>query len=74
MTEEVQRQLFNPFFTTKAVGKGTGLGLSISYQSIVERHKGQIKCVSSLGEGTELIIEIPTRQCYIEPALFKLAS
>ncbi len=74
MNEEVQRQLFNPFFTTKAVGKGTGLGLSISYQSIVERHRGQIKCVSSLGEGTELIIEIPTRQCYTEPALFKLAS
>jgi len=29
MTENVRKQLFHPFFTTKAVVKGTGLGLSI---------------------------------------------
>ncbi|HAG85070.1 MAG TPA: hypothetical protein DCL61_28950, partial [Cyanobacteria bacterium UBA12227] len=31
MTEEVQKRLFDSFFTTKPLGKGTGLGLSISY-------------------------------------------
>ncbi|MBE9129662.1 HAMP domain-containing histidine kinase, partial [Coleofasciculus sp. LEGE 07081] len=62
MNEEVHQQLFDPFFTTKPVGSGTGLGLAISYQIIVEKHKGQISCVSTLGEGTEFIIEIPIRK------------
>jgi signal transduction histidine kinase len=57
--ENIKKQLFDPFFTTKPVGKGTGLGLSISYQIIVEKHGGQINCVSTLGEGTEFIITVP---------------
>ncbi|MGB7440173.1 MAG: PAS domain S-box protein [Coleofasciculaceae cyanobacterium] len=65
MTEEIKQRLFDPFFTTKPVGKGTGLGLSISYQIIVGKHQGQLQCVSELGQGTEFIIQIPTRQnCY----------
>jgi signal transduction histidine kinase len=59
MTQEVQRKIFDPFFTTKPVGSGTGLGLSISYQIIVEQHKGQLTCNSTLGQGTEFVIEIP---------------
>ncbi len=59
MTQEVQERLFDPFFTTKPVGKGTGLGLAISYQIVVERHRGNIKCNSVLGQGSEFIIEIP---------------
>ncbi len=58
--EEVRSHIFDPFFTTKAPGKGTGLGLSISYQIIVEKHRGQIKCSSKPGEGTEFLIEIPS--------------
>ncbi|MBO1350711.1 MAG: hypothetical protein EBE86_026555 [Hormoscilla sp. GUM202] len=57
--EIVQNSLFEPFFTTKPVGKGTGLGLSISYQIIVDRHGGQLRCVSSPDAGTEFVIEIP---------------
>jgi signal transduction histidine kinase len=57
--EEVQKRLFDPFFTTKAVGKGTGLGLSISYQIVVEKHGGQLSCISTHGEGCEFIIKIP---------------
>ena len=60
--EEVGKNIFNPFFTTKPVGKGTGLGLSISYQIIVETHKGKIYCDSELGKGTKFVIEIPIRQ------------
>ncbi|WP_249071275.1 MASE1 domain-containing protein [Argonema antarcticum] len=62
MTPTVQARIFDPFFTTKPVGKGTGLGLSISYQIIVQHHKGQLKCISEPGKGTEFEIEIPLRQ------------
>ncbi|WP_392535781.1 GAF domain-containing protein [Nostoc sp. C117] len=58
--EEVRSHIFDPFFTTKAPGKGTGLGLSISYQIVVEKHHGEIKCLSKPGEGTEFLIKIPT--------------
>lgn len=61
MNEEVKKRLFDPFFTTKPVGKGTGLGLAISYQLVVEKHGGQLKCHSTLGQGTEFIIEVPTK-------------
>ncbi len=57
--EKIRQKLFDPFFTTKPVGKGTGLGLSISYQIVVERHRGNIECVSKPGAGTEFIIQIP---------------
>jgi PAS domain S-box-containing protein len=52
-------QIFDPFFTTKPVGRGTGLGLSISHEIIVEKHQGQLHCVSNPGQGTEFIVEIP---------------
>ncbi len=58
---EVQQRLFDPFFTTKPIGKGTGLGLSISYKIVVERHGGDLRCISSLGQGTEFVIEIPAK-------------
>ncbi|RCJ21065.1 ATPase [Nostoc sp. ATCC 43529] len=57
--ESLQKRLFDPFFTTKPVGKGTGLGLSISHQIIVEKHRGQLQCISASGKGTEFIIKIP---------------
>lgn len=60
--DEIQRRLFDPFFSTKPVGKGAGLGLSICYQVIVEQHSGDIRCVSAPGLGAEFILEIPLRQ------------
>jgi PAS domain S-box-containing protein len=73
MNEEVRRKLFDPFFTTKAVGAGTGLGLSISYQIVVEKHGGQLTCVSEPGKGAEFLIEIPIRQSQSEPVLSRCA-
>jgi two-component system, NtrC family, sensor kinase len=58
MSPEVQQRIFDTFFTTKPAGKGTGMGLSISYQ-IVEKHKGELQCVSEIGQGTEFIIKLP---------------
>lgn len=59
--EEVKSKLFEPFFTTKPIGKGTGLGLPISRQIIVEKHKGQLECISAPGQGTEFAITMSTR-------------
>lgn len=59
INEAVKAKIFDPFFTTKPVGHGTGLGLSISYQIVVDKHGGRLECISTIGEGTELVIEIP---------------
>lgn len=61
MSEEVRRHVFNPFFTTKPPGKGTGIGLSISWQIVVEKHGGNLVCISAPGRGTEFTIQIPIR-------------
>jgi PAS domain S-box-containing protein len=73
MNEEVRRKLFDPFFTTKPIGTGTGLGLSISYQIVVEKHGGQLTCISEPGKGAEFLIEIPIRQARSEPVLSRCA-
>jgi len=49
-------RIFKPFFTTKH--RGTGLGLSVS-RSIVEQHGGKVRVQSSVGKGTEFVIEFP---------------
>ncbi len=64
MSEEVQHRLFDLFFTTKAVGHGTGLGMAISYQIVVEKHGGQLQCISAPGQGTSFLIQIPLQQPY----------
>ena len=62
MPQAIQQQIFNPFFTTKPIGNGTGMGLAISYQIITEKHGGKLECFSTLGVGTEFIIQIPVKQ------------
>jgi signal transduction histidine kinase len=56
--KENMNKLFTPFFTTKKIGKGTGLGLAISY-GIIKMHKGDIRVISTVGEGTTFIIRLP---------------
>ncbi|MEH2415339.1 sensor histidine kinase [Nostoc sp.] len=62
MTDDVKQKIFEHLFTTKGVGKGTGLGLAIARQVIIDKHHGTLNCVSSPGNGTEFIIEIPVQQ------------
>jgi PAS domain S-box-containing protein len=60
--EDVKKHIFDFFFTTKAIGVGTGLGLSISHSIVVEKHGGQITCISSPNQGAEFVIELPVQQ------------
>ncbi|MEG4961080.1 MULTISPECIES: PAS domain S-box protein [unclassified Microcoleus] len=62
ITDRVKQRIFDPFYTTKPIGSGTGMGLAISHSIIVEKHKGEIKCFSVVGKGTEFIIEIPIKR------------
>jgi PAS domain S-box-containing protein len=56
--EEIQRKIFEPFFSTKERGKGTGLGLAMVY-GIVMEHKGFVTCQSKVGEGTAFSVYLP---------------
>lgn len=51
-------QIFDPFYTTKAVGKGTGLGLYISYD-IIKKLGGDITAANRVEGGAFFTISLP---------------
>ena len=59
MPKDMLKEIFQPFFTTKAPGEGTGLGLSISYDIVVHQHGGTLTAESQAGEFTEFLIRLP---------------
>ncbi|MBU0692535.1 response regulator [bacterium] len=60
MTEEVEKRIFDPFYTTKDSARGTGLGLSISLE-IVRSHGGEMQVESKEGRGSTFRLILPTK-------------
>ena len=59
MTPDVQRQAFDPFFTTRRNEGGTGLGLHIVYNLVIQQLDGRMTVESGLGQGTTFRIIMP---------------
>ncbi len=59
MTQATQKQLFEPFVSTKGL-RGTGLGLVVT-KKIIDEHSGRIEVISKRGEGTTFNITLPIK-------------
>ncbi|MCK5942449.1 MAG: response regulator [Planctomycetes bacterium] len=66
MSPETQARIFDPFYSTKAVGRGTGLGLSTVY-GIVTNAGGEIEVDSEEGRGTRFRIYWPVTRDELAP-------
>ena len=55
----VLARVFDPFYTTRT--QGTGLGLSIC-QTIIREHGGSISIESVVGQGTQVLIDLPVEK------------
>jgi|GEM_PF-251844 len=58
VADEHVLHIFDPFYTTKAVGKGMGLGLSICFR-ILEEAGGRIVLHTEKGRYCEFVLEFP---------------
>ena len=58
IAQEQLAKIFDPFFSTKAVGEGTGLGLTVVH-GILQEHQGAIRVTSVPGQGTTFIVSLP---------------
>ncbi len=55
---DIRERIFDPLFTTKAVGVGTGMGL-FTVRQVVERHGGVIEVDSVVGRGSRFTVRLP---------------
>jgi signal transduction histidine kinase len=57
--EEVQRHVFDPFFTTRRPQGSTGLGLYIVHNLVTQQLGGRIALISAPGKGTTIGMTLP---------------
>jgi signal transduction histidine kinase len=57
--EDVQRHVFDPFFTTRRAQGSTGLGLYIVHNLVTQQLGGRITLVSAPGKGTTICLTLP---------------
>jgi PAS domain S-box-containing protein len=62
---EVQKRIFEPYFTTKSAGQGSGLGLAVVH-GIIQSHGGAIMVESAPGQGATFQVYLP--RCKENPA------
>ncbi len=60
MTEEMQRRIFKPYFSTRGEHGGAGLGLFVCSE-IVARHCGEITVRSEVNRGTVFALRFPAK-------------
>jgi PAS domain S-box-containing protein len=58
MPRDVVERMFDPFFSTKAVGKGSGIGLA-SVLGIILAHEGGLHVATEPGVGTAIDVFLP---------------
>ncbi|UCG61628.1 MAG: hypothetical protein JSV52_15170 [Candidatus Zixiibacteriota bacterium] len=58
MSDEIMKNIFNPFFTTKDIDQGTGLGLSVVH-GIVTSHGGTVEVESAVDKGAKFTVQLP---------------
>ncbi|MCB2199328.1 hypothetical protein KQI63_07980 [bacterium] len=56
ISEELRREVFNPFFTTKAQGTGLGLANALKF---VQEHGGELDYTTEIGAGTTFSLRLP---------------
>ncbi|MBU1881193.1 HAMP domain-containing protein, partial [bacterium] len=56
--DELQKKIFDPFFTAKQQGEGVGLGLSVSH-SLARSFQGDLRLESSTPSGSIFLLQIP---------------
>ncbi len=59
--QDIQNNIFEPFFSTKREEDGTGLALSTSY-GIIKQHRGQLTFISEPDKGTTFTLSLPLNQ------------
>ncbi|MFO7714187.1 ATP-binding protein [Desulfosarcina sp.] len=74
MEKSLLDRIFEPYFTTKAVGEGTGMGLATAH-GIVSDHGGRIFVESVAGEGSVFrvlfpVLENPAEAAVNQPAAY----
>jgi len=56
ISQDIQKDLFKPFFTTRS--DGTGLGLAV-VQAVARAHGGSVRLESEQGQGSRFIVQLP---------------